>query len=159
MRYYRDFDGDYYYLEESDRNVYDEKDPTKDPSNEPIRSSYGFLSTDLKSYLYGLVKRILADNQVREEYIMEKIDNLAKESEESWVELKSDLKVEIKAEIRASEARVTPQVESVRIVVDYLGRTNVILDIGPFDIDTYTTLPISDVTIVVPSSDDATDIP
>ncbi|CAI8606178.1 unnamed protein product [Vicia faba] len=129
MRYYKDFYGDYYYLEESGRNVYDDKELTKDPSNEPTRSSYGFLSANLKSYLDELVKMILADNQV-----------------------------EIKAEIRASEARVTCQVESIRITVDYLGRTSVILDIGPSDIDTNTTVPVPDVTIVVPPSDDATDI-
>lgn len=38
--------------------------------------------------------------------------------------------------MQASEAQVSAHMESVRAVVDYLGRSNVILNIGLFDIYT-----------------------
>ncbi|CAI8597995.1 unnamed protein product [Vicia faba] len=68
MRYYRDTDGMYYYLEKSGRKVYDDKivEPIKDPSNETSESSFGFLSVDVKTYLDEMVEKILVENQIRE---------------------------------------------------------------------------------------------
>lgn len=131
MRYYMDIDGDYYYLEESGKKVYDDKvmDPINDASDEAGGSSSGLLYADLKSCLYELVGKILADNQIREERIMARIDSMVKESEESQVKLKNKLKYELKVGMQASEARVTSQVDFVRVVVDHLGRSNVILNI------------------------------
>lgn len=131
MRYYMDIDGDYYYLEESGKKVYDDKvmDPINDPSDEAGGSSSGLLYADSKSCLYELVGKILADNQIREERIMTRIDSMVKESEGSQVKLKNKLKYELKVGMQASKARVTSQVDSMRVVVDHLGRSNVILNI------------------------------
>lgn len=39
------------------------------------------------------------------------------------------------AETQASEVQVIAQVESIRVVIDYLGKANIILNIDPSDID------------------------
>lgn len=87
MRYYRDSNGDYYYLEEYGRKIYDDKvmEPSKDPFVEAPGSSSSFtvFSSDLKSYLYELVGRIFSNNPIREESIMAQIDSVTKASEES----------------------------------------------------------------------------
>lgn len=94
MRYYRDPDGDYYYLGEPGRHVYDDKvvEPIKNPSDEPNGPSFGSLSANLD--LHELVGYILDGNQSREDMIITHIDSVAKESEESRVKLKSVLKDE-----------------------------------------------------------------
>ncbi|KAL5082020.1 hypothetical protein RYX36_010441 [Vicia faba] len=80
MRYYRYIDGVYYYLEKSGRQMYDDRimETVKDPSNEVGASSYGLLSTDVKTYLDKLVRNILEDNKVKEEIIMGKIEVVVK---------------------------------------------------------------------------------
>lgn len=67
MRYQRDTNADYYYLEESGMKIYDDKvmEPVNDPSDESSGSSSSFLSIELKSYLDDLVLQILVDNQIR----------------------------------------------------------------------------------------------
>lgn len=141
---------------EDGRKVYDDKivEPIKDHSDEASGSSSG-LFVNGKSYFNELDGNILADNEIREERIMVRIDIVARESEESRVKLKSKLK----DGIQASEARVATQVDSVRDTIDYLGRTNVILNIGYFDVDTEPSVPIQDVTVDAPPSDNATAIP
>lgn len=52
------------------------------------------------------------------------------------------------------EAQVLVQVESIRVVVDHLGRSNIILNIGSPDINANL-----DFTATTPPSDDATTIP
>ncbi|CAI8592780.1 unnamed protein product [Vicia faba] len=94
MRYYIYIDGVYYYLEKSGRQMYDDRimETVKDPSNEVGASSYGLLSTDVKTYLDKLVRKILEDNKVKEEIIMGKIEVVAKKGEESRNRLKEELK-------------------------------------------------------------------
>ncbi|CAI8612604.1 unnamed protein product [Vicia faba] len=78
MRYYRDTNGDYYYLEEYSQKVYDDKimDLIKDPSNDASGSFSSLLFAYVKSYIDELVGKIF-DNQIREERIMAHIDNMA----------------------------------------------------------------------------------
>lgn len=156
MGYYTDTNGEYYYLKESSRKVYDDKivEPVKDPSDEPSGSSYSFLSTDLKSYLDEMVGKILADNHIIEERIMAHIDSVAKESEESRMKLNNELKAKLKAEMQYFEARVNAQVDSVRVVIDFLCRSNFILNIGSPDVN-----PKLNVSATAPPSDDVDAIP
>lgn len=81
MRYYRDTDGVYYYLRKPCRKVYDDQivEPMKDLSDEAGASGTGLLSAVMKTYLDELVRKILEDNQVREERIMAHIESVAKE--------------------------------------------------------------------------------
>lgn len=148
MIYYMDTHGDYYYPEEFRKKTYNDKveDSIKDPSNEASESSFGFLSADLRFYLDELVRKILADNQVREEMIIVHIDSVTKESEESQGKLRSELK----AKMQDYEAQVTTQVDFVKVVVGNLGRSNIIFKIGYTNISEY---PY--VTIITPTSDDA----
>ncbi|KAL5057831.1 hypothetical protein RYX36_029435 [Vicia faba] len=78
MRYYRDTNVDYYYLEEYSQKVYDDKivDPIKDPSNDASGSFSSLLFAYVKSCIDELVGKIF-DNQIREERIMAHIDNMA----------------------------------------------------------------------------------
>lgn len=68
MRYFRDSNGDYYYLEESGRKLYDDEamEFDKDPYVEAAgcSSSSSSLSSNLKPYLDELVRRISTDNQI-----------------------------------------------------------------------------------------------
>lgn len=54
---------------------------------------------------------------------MRQIGSMARKSEGSWVQLKTDLRVELKAVIEAYEARVVAQVDFVRDDVNHIGRT------------------------------------
>lgn len=87
---------------------------------------------------------------------MTHIASVAKESEHS----QENLKDEFKDEMQVAEVRLTTQVDSMRDVVDYLGISNVIVNIGLSDIYSEPIILILDVTIVVaPPSDDAASIP
>lgn len=85
----------------------------------------------------------MAENQAREERIVERIDSVTKEYEKNH-------NGELKAEFHNSKARVIAQVESVRGVVDHLSRSNAILNIGSPNLNadpdcTTTTPPFDDV--------------
>lgn len=60
MRYYRDTDGVYYYLEKSGRKIYDDKivKSLKGPSNEASVFTYGLSSAEVNIYLDDLVGKI-----------------------------------------------------------------------------------------------------
>ncbi|XP_050919155.1 uncharacterized protein LOC127136662 [Lathyrus oleraceus] len=67
MRYYKDIDGVYNYLEKSGRKVYDDQivEPVKDPSYEASASGTGLLFGDVKTYLDKLVRNILKVNKAQ----------------------------------------------------------------------------------------------
>lgn len=133
--------------------IYDDKivEPMKDPSNVVGASSTSVLSAKMKTYFDEQFRKILVDNQIKDERIMSRINGLTKERE--------DRRANMQDELKAHEARVTIQVDFVRVDVDYLGRSNVIFNIGPSYIDSDPTDHVLDVIGVVPYSDDATAFP
>lgn len=87
---------------------------------------------------------------------MTHIASVAKESEDS----QENLKDEFKDEMQVAEARLTTQVDPMRDVIDYLGISNVIINIGMSCIYLEPIVLVLDVTIVVaPPSDDTASIP
>lgn len=81
---------------------------------------------------------------------MTKTNSMDKASEEG----REKLKVELKDELHNYESRVLVQVESVRAILDHLGKSDVILNIGSSHINAD-----PDFTITTPHSDDATILP
>lgn len=69
MRYYRDTNGDYYYLKDSGRKIYDDKivEPSKEFAETvgPFDIDVGatsYASTDAKMLLDGMLQKLLVDN-------------------------------------------------------------------------------------------------
>lgn len=110
MRYYKDLNGDYYYLEDSGRQVYDDKivEHVKETVEATGPSVVGVgvafsLSPDVKTLIDDMLQKLLADNQVMEDGIMARVDAFAHVSEESRLRMKVELKVEVKEEIPAQK--------------------------------------------------------
>lgn len=66
MRYCRDKDNVYYYLEKPDMKVYDEQiiEPQKSYTDENGSSDVGVPSTDARAYFDELFGKIMVDNQI-----------------------------------------------------------------------------------------------
>lgn len=118
MSYYCDKDGVYYYLEKSDVKVYDNQivEPDKSSTDEAGSSGFGVLSTYARAYFDKLFGKITAYNQVYENWIMGRIEDVVKDAEEC----KKKMKEEIKAEIKESEARVVVEVQNLKGFVEHL---------------------------------------
>lgn len=76
------------------------------------------MSVDEKKLLDDVLQKILADNHIREDHIMTRIDALAHIGEENQVKMKE--------EIQASKGRMDNQIEVLKSLVDYLGSNNLI---------------------------------
>lgn len=90
MRYYRDTDNLYYYLEKLGWKVYDGKimELEKSFTNHVGSSGVGLLSVDARFYFDEFFRKIMEDNHVWEERIMSRIEVVAKEAEEGREKLK-----------------------------------------------------------------------
>lgn len=87
MSYYCDKDGVYYYLEKSDMKVYDNHivEPDKSSTDEAGSSGLGVLSTNARAYFDKLFGKIMAYNQVYENWIMGRIEDVVKDAEECYI--------------------------------------------------------------------------
>lgn len=147
--------GNYYYLEESGIHIYDVKivEHVKKTAEttDPFAASVGVSSStspDVKTLIDDMLYTLLADNQVREDQIMVRINVIAHASEESKLRMKNG----VKEEIQALERHLVTRIEALKISVDYLYSNNFI-----FHHDTIvTSIPVSEDTVVVhpsPSTD------
>lgn len=101
--------GDYYYLEDSGRQIYDDKIvehvnkvvEATGPSTTGVGASFS-TTPNVKTLIDDILQKLLADNQVREDRIMAHIDALNHVSEESRLRMKTELKTKVKEEIQAS---------------------------------------------------------
>lgn len=99
--------------------------------------------------------KIMADDQIREDQIMGRIEGVAKEDEEGWEKMKE----EIKAEMKASEARVLTEVEIMEGVVELLRSSAFLFAIDPLAIDPQSINVASDPIVVSPSTNPTVDLP
>lgn len=96
MRYYKDSNGDYYYLEDSGRKIYDDKihekevTETTDPS---IASASVDASTfvDMNALLDDVTLKVLADNHIRKDQIMAAIKAFSNVGEKNRVKIKEEI--------------------------------------------------------------------
>lgn len=77
IRYHRNTNGDYYYLEDSGRKIYDDKivDPIKEAAETASPFDIGDVATyssssNVKTLLDEMLQKLLADNKIIEDNIM-----------------------------------------------------------------------------------------
>ncbi|KAL5056643.1 hypothetical protein RYX36_037325 [Vicia faba] len=104
-------------------------------------SSYS-TSTNVKTLIDDYLYKLLVDNHIREDPIMARIDYVARETEDSRVQLKADLRVDLKDEICAYEGHMAAQIESVKAFIDYLNSNNFIIYIDSTDHVAYMFVPV-----------------
>lgn len=73
-----------------------------------------------------MLLKLLTDNQILEDRIMEHINVLTRVSEDNRLRMKTELRVEVKEEIQPSEGHLTTHIESLEISVDYLDNKTLI---------------------------------
>lgn len=96
MRYERDLNVDYYYyLQDSGRHIYDDKifEHVKEAFETTSISVVGlrdasYTSIDVKTLIDDILHKLLTNNQVREDWIMARIDALSHVSEKSILSMK-----------------------------------------------------------------------
>lgn len=123
MRYYRDSNEDYYYLEESGRKIYDDKivEPVKEVVGDVGPSDIGatsFAYIDVKTLLNEIIQILMDDNYIREDRIMAQIDMLVCDNEDKRSMMRTKLRVEVKEHFQSVEGRVTAQIEALKASID-----------------------------------------
>lgn len=117
MKYYRNLNGGYYYLEDSGRQIYDDKivELVKEAA-ETIGSStddVGVSSSttpDMKTLIDVMLQRLLVHNQAKDDQIMTHIDALAHVCEQIILRMKTKFRDEVKEYIQDSEGRLVTQI-------------------------------------------------
>lgn len=110
-------------METSGRRIYDHNIIEKEAPEATGPSTNGGSSiastvVDVKALLDDMLQKLLADNHIREDCIMEHMDMLANVREEKWLNVKED--------ILASKERLASQIEAMNNSYDYLGGNNFI---------------------------------
>lgn len=156
MHYYKDKNKMYYLLHINDRWIYEDKifkskkKKRASFTNEDDPSSAVLLSDDAKVYFDDWFGRLLDDNHVREDQIMDRVEVVAKDVEEGIEKIKEEIKVEVKA----SEVRVMAEVGISKGAIEYIHKSAFV-----FNIDLEVVAPTSDPSVVAPTRDPANGLP
>lgn len=119
IRYYKDKNNEFYYLDTDgcwgyEDMIVEPKKKNKGASHvgEASSSSIGFLSAGAKVYFDNWLGKILDDNHVCEDMIMEHIEDVAKEVEKG--------RENIREEVETSEARVMVEVSTLKYATNHI---------------------------------------